>query len=346
MFQERYRKMNEEIAPAGELLAATAAKMHSAQKNRPARRMRRAIAIAAAAALVIGCGTPALAANVPGVYETLYLLSPATAQFFMPVNEVSESSGVKMEVVSAYVRGDTAGVYLTMQDLTGERFNGSLDLYDSYSLHYPARTGQMSGCSLVAYDDETKTATFLIEITNMDGEVFGGSKYTFSVRQLLTGQREQTDVAILGGLGEVPLDPPTEQQFVNGASTPDATVDIPDTYDFLKPQAALWQSEDGVFSLSALGYRGGKLHALYATTGRLAHDNHGWFQLTAPDGTEVSPAMTLMYQTDGDDTQYSEFIYDVSYLDLPACKLTGSLYTADTMIEGDWRVTFRLPHSA
>lgn len=56
--------------------------------------------------------------------------------------------------------------------------------------------------------------------------------------------------------------------------------------------------------------------------------------------------MTLMYQTDGDDTQYSEYIYDVSYLDLPACKLTGGLYTADTMIEGDWRVTFRLPHGA
>lgn len=343
MFQQRYRKMNEEIAPSDVLLAATAARLEQAQR-RPRRAFRR-IAIAAAAALVIGCGTPALAANVPGVYETLYLLSPATAQFFIPVRAVSESNGVKMEVVSAYVRGDTAGVYLTMQDLTGERFRGSLDLYDSYSLNYPVRTGQSGGCTLVEYDEQSKTATFLVEITNMDGEAFKGGKYTFSVRQLLTGKQGQTGVVVADGLGGVPSDPPTEPHGVSGGSTTGETTVIPDVYDFLAPQGTLWQSTDGVFSLDAIGYRDGKLHALYATNGHMGYDNHGWFELTAPDGTTVAPAMTLMYRAEGSDTSYTEFVYDVSGLALPACKLTGSLYTADTLIEGDWRVTFRLPDS-
>lgn len=338
-FQKRYHSMNDQIAPDDTLVEQTLAQ--AAAHKRPPHRMRRAVAILAAAALLIGCGAPALAANVPGVYETLYAISPATAQFFMPVGESCEDNGVKMEVVSAFVKGDTAGVYLTMQDLTGDRFGGTLDLFDSYSLHYPVRTGQSSGCTLVEYDTDTRTATFLIEIKNMNGERFRGGKYTFSVRQLLTGRQNQDGMLVAAGLSDVPTNAPTETHRPNGASyLTEPGFDTSADYPFLTPQSTLWQSEDGVFSLVAAGYRDGQLHLQYRT--RKEFDNHAWFQLFGADGREVKADYTMSYQDFDAGLFYQEFVYDVAYSELPACMAAGDLVTSDTLIEGDWRVTFRL----
>ncbi|MDY3619186.1 DUF4179 domain-containing protein [Agathobaculum sp.] len=339
MFETRYRKLNEQIAPGDALLEDTLAQM--AQHRRPKRRLHRTVAICAAAALLIGCGTPALAANVPGIYEVLYTLSPATAQFFMPVNKSCEDNGVKMEVVSAFVKDDTAGVYLTMQDIAGDRFDGTLDLFDSYSLHYPVRSGQSGGCTAIEYDTETRTATFLIEISNMDGERFQSGKYTFSVRQLLTGRQDMDGILVAAGLPDVPLDPPTEEHSPSGGSyLSEPGFDMSSNYPFLVPQGTLWESEDGVFSLVAAGYRDGQLHLQYRT--HKVYDNHAWFQLFAPDGEEIEPAYTISHLDHEAGLSYDEFVYDMAYEDLAGCMATGDLATSDTLIEGNWRVTFRL----
>lgn len=339
MFETDYRKLNERIAPGSALLEDTLAQMK--QGKRPRRRMRRALAIALAAALLIGCGTPALAANVPAVYEVLYAISPSTAQFFMPVNQSCEDNGVKMEVVSAFVKDDTAGVYLTMQDLTGDRFDGTLDLFDSYSLHYPVRGGQSAHCTSIAYDTQSGIATFLIEIKNMNGEKFRGGKYTFSVRQLLTGRQDMDGILVAAGLPDVPLDPPTETYSPNGGSyLNEPGFDMSADYPFLVPQGTLWESEDGVFSLAAAGWRNGQLHLQYRT--RREYDNHAWFQLFAPDGNEIEPAYTISHFDYDTGLSYDEFVYDTPYEDLAGCMATGDLATSDTLIEGNWRVTFRL----
>lgn len=74
-FRNQYRSMNERIAPDNALVAATLARMARGEKprHRP-RRLRRVITAAVAAAVIIGCMTPALAANVPGVYQALYTI--------------------------------------------------------------------------------------------------------------------------------------------------------------------------------------------------------------------------------------------------------------------------------
>lgn len=87
-----------------------------AGKKRKKSRLKKGVASAAAAALVIMVGTPLLAAESPAFYQALYSVSPSAAQFFIPVREACVDNGIRMEVVSAGLEGDTARIYVSLQD--------------------------------------------------------------------------------------------------------------------------------------------------------------------------------------------------------------------------------------
>ncbi len=348
-FRTQYQNMNEQIAPDDTLCADTLTRMRREKTKRKPRRLRRIVTLAVAAAIAMGCVTPALAAHVPEVYQALYAISPAAAQALMPVNKVCEDQGVRMEVVSAFVEGDTAGVYLTLTDTTGKLFgNSAPDLYDSYSLHYPARIGQLSHCHLVEYDAAAAAATYYIEIANVGGEQYIGDKFTFSCRQLLIGRQKQAGVAVSYDLSYVPLAPQTAVHPINGASSIEAMpAEVGQQisnggYDFLVPQGTLWQSDDGIFSLTAAGYADGYLHLQYAASQPLARDNHAELFLHAPDGTQIWHEYTVSYNDYENDISYTDFVYPVCYEDLPGCALSTDMYTTDARMEGNWQVTFRL----
>ncbi len=341
-FQRQYRRMNDAVAPDEALVSETLGLIASGKTRKPSR-MRRIAAITAAAVLVTACVTPALAANVPGVYEVLYTVSPAAAQFVMPVNKVCEEQGVRMEVKSIAIEGDTAEVIVTLQDVSGTLFGDNApDLCDSYSLNYPARVGQMCGCELQNYDVENSTATYKLTITNMENEAFRGEKYTFSIKELLIGRKYQAGIDVDYGLSNVTVDPETEVRRMNGGSSRDTDCEVLslEEYAFLKPQGTLWQDEKGMFSLIAAGYSDGQLHLQFQTNDALNYDNHAWYIFYAPDGSEVEEAYTVGYNDFESDISCTEFVYDIGYDELPECCLTADLYTASGKIKGDWRVTF------
>ncbi len=119
---------------------------------------------------------PVLAASVEPVYELIYLVSPSAAQFFVPVQKSDTNNGIKMEVVSADIRGDTARIYITMQDLIGDRVDETIDLYDSYDIRLPFDgTGFFAGRWVtIQYPD----SDLLITIKT-DGQKIAGKKITF-----------------------------------------------------------------------------------------------------------------------------------------------------------------------
>jgi hypothetical protein len=102
------------------------------------------------------------------------VLSPELAQLLQPVALVSESNGIKMEVVAAMNDDDTAVAYLTMQDLSGDRIKGSIDLY-----HYSISEGSMFTHEMIAYDEKTKTAT--IRLLANGGSKLNGEKITLRI---------------------------------------------------------------------------------------------------------------------------------------------------------------------
>ena len=124
------------------------------------RRMR--IAAACLAGVLFLSASSLLAAVAAGsmpAYEILYALYPETAKRLTPVQISCEDNGIRMEVEAVYVHADTAEIYLSMQDLTGERIDETVDLFDSYSIH----SSRDSSCSTLCFpvrNSETLNVSF------------------------------------------------------------------------------------------------------------------------------------------------------------------------------------------
>lgn len=82
------------------------------------RRLRRVYMMAAAFAMVCALGVTALA--VPDLAQKLGMLSRQTLSYLRPVEKETVAGDVRAEVVAAMNDGDTAVVYVSLQDLSGK----------------------------------------------------------------------------------------------------------------------------------------------------------------------------------------------------------------------------------
>lgn len=303
---------------------------------------------AAAAVLLAVCfftGVPLLAAEVPAFYHVLYQISPATAQFFIPVRESCEDNGIRMEVEAAYVQGDTARVYVALQDLEEDRIDATTDLFDSYSIQ--KSFDSVGSCRRVSYEEETGKATFLVEITRMDGKPVEGGKITFSVREFISGKAAEEDV-------------PVDLQPVRLAERENmAVVEAPritgygfsgkapaETEDFsaivLQPQEMLCSPMDKIY-ITAAGYLDGMLHIQLAVTDKTTLDTHGFLYLMDGEGNRVDSYSSISFMEEKEErVDFQEFLFQIPKEDLGKYKLYGSFYKAGRNVQGNWRVTFSL----
>ncbi len=345
MFNETlYRSMNERIQPEAALvLRVQAAAQSRVRGAKPRMRTLRRAAIAAALALALLFAAPALAAGLPSIYNLMYAVSPTIAQFFVPVQEACEDNGVRMEVVAASVHGSTAEVYLTMRDLTGERIDETTDLYDSWEIRIPFDAS--GSCSRVAYDAETRTVTFLAQLTAWDGRKIPGDKMTFSVGCFISGKRESLAVPLALDWSNAQAEPRTQRVEFSGYSGLDNGEDIPDGGSVLLPGETLCTPCEG-FSVSAMGYIDGKLHIQLYIPGRGELDDHAFLYTLTPDGARTN--LDILYfgwydRATGERADYVDYVLDVSPEALQGCALYGDFYAAASRTDGDWRVTFPLP---
>ena len=96
--------------------------------------MRRAVAAAATIMLVFTMSVPALAAaDYEPAYNLLYKVSPTIAQKLKPVRMSCEDNGIKFEVISAYVEGSEAKIFISAQDIDGDKIDETTDLFDCYN---------------------------------------------------------------------------------------------------------------------------------------------------------------------------------------------------------------------
>ena len=45
-----------------------------------------------------------------------------------------EDNGIKFEVISAYVEGNEAKIFISVQDIDGDRIDETTDLFDNFSI--------------------------------------------------------------------------------------------------------------------------------------------------------------------------------------------------------------------
>ena len=340
-FREKYNAMQRDVRPDAPLLQCTRAAAQKAPA-RP-RRLRPLIALAAVlvclALTVPAFAMPALAAD-PNGYALLYSISPAAAQFFKPVNRSDEDNGIRLTVDSVYLHSDTVEVYVALQDLTGDRLDETTDLFDSYRIN---RGFDCSAtCSLAGYDAQTRTARFLISITSFDGQDIEDDKLTFSLNRLLTGKTE-TEGAVTGlDLAAVQAEPATQQVTRRGGSgiAAEAGGSTAETRTALVPTGTLAAPAPGV-AITAVGYVDGLLHIQVLYENILETDNHG--QLWLDNGVEKLECLgSLSFFAENGSDSYEDYYFDVTPAQLADCTLYGSFVTADTLIEGNWEITFPL----
>ena len=148
MFQNEYRKMNEKILPKKELRERV---MEKASPRRPAR--IRVAVVAAMLALAI--------LAVPAAAQ----VSLELATRFRPVMESCTVDGIKMEVVAASVHGATAEVYISFEDLQGDRIDEKLRIEGEELLGKNPFLSGTWGSSLGKFDynGETGQAIMVME---------------------------------------------------------------------------------------------------------------------------------------------------------------------------------------
>lgn len=348
MFPETYRNMNDAVTPSPALVEKTLA---GAKRRRFP--LRRVAAIAAAAALCIA--TPALAAQTEPGYQLLYAVSPAAAQFFQPVQRSCTDNGVTMEVAAVRVEGSAAQAYIT---LTGDAVDETCDLFDSYNFHLPF--DQIGHCQRVGYDAATHTATFLCTTETMDGSpIPAGGKMTFSVGCFLSGRETAEDLAVEIGLADYAFEAAaastwsypsekTDGAFYRTGGSYSAEEDeaLYQTAPILLPGEVLAEPVSGL-SVTTAGYADGLFHIQLCRGNAVQLDNHGWLWLEDAAGNRTEPRCSIGFHNDaetetGGRLDYTDFLFDVSPADLSGYTLHGDFYTASTLTEGRWRVTFPL----
>lgn len=219
-------------------------------------------------------------------------------------------------------------------------------------------------------DDETKTATFLIEVQPMNHQNIRGKKLTFSVDRFLSHKRRKTVTLPLLNYDTVQMNPEAltgkelhEKYYINSYSN-----DIERDFErnrYLEPQTGSPLADVDGIRITAVAYIDGKLHIQTYEENGLNTDNHYFLYLRDKDGN-VMPCTAIGYgniidkdgnviwhQNDsiryldysrGDRRgDYSELIYDIPLEDLEQYTLTGEFVTADPAypaVEGKWRITF------
>ena len=377
-FKDTYREWNEKVQPSEELLsrlfteasqvteaseisaAEESAKRHKKRnhkvwenkirenkiqgKQNHNRRWGRGIAVAAGLLLVINVSLPVLAGTFPTIYELMYLVSPAVAQFYQPVQLSDEYDGIRMEVVAAYIHEETAEIYITLQDLEKDRLDETTDLYDSYSIHMPYSA--IGNCRKVGYDPESGILTYLITVTQENGRKIEGEKLTFSVGGYLGQKQEYEKIEIPIDLTQVTeeayqyVDTPARGGTMTSHS--ELAAIMPETYPVLVPQPADPDFPIEGVKLTGIGYVEGKLHIQYAVENALNNDNYGSFFLQNEAGEMLQEAGSISFYEESGKKRidYRDSVFLIPQEELQNYRLYGDFVISEGFHEGNWQVTF------
>ena len=296
--------------------------------------VKRWIAIAACLCLCFCLTVPALAATGNELaYEVLYSISPSIAQKLKPVNASCEDNGIEMTVVAAEVDGEKATILVSMRDNTGNRLDETTDLFDSYSIHTPY--DQSCGCSIVSYDEDTKTATFMLTIEQMDHILIPGDKITFSVSQLLS-KKEHSNFKL------TQINTENVHSITEFATNPDirGRGGI-DNMLFMKPDEANAISLTNGVTLTGYGIVDGKLHVQLRYNDILNTDNHGYIYLKTQDDKVIDSESNFAFWDVSHVNSYEEYVFSISYEELADYEIWGEFWTCNNgPIKGHWQVTF------
>ncbi|MDT0150192.1 DUF4179 domain-containing protein [Priestia aryabhattai] len=319
--------------------------VEKAKSEQPRRTFKKAIVFPAAAALFLIGSAGVGAATFPSFNHLLSLVSPDIALFLQPIETTSEDKGIKMKVVGAMNDDEMAVIYVTMQDLTGNRLDKTLDLYD-----YTLTDGHMFNSQIVNYDKDTNTATLRIQANG--GTNFNNKKIKLRISSFLSqkykheGIKIDTDLSELKNKNVDTISLSTDSTSGGGGEITDQ-LDSGESIEILKPNETILSLPKIKFMhVSSIGFVNGQLHVQTKWSDEDI-DSHGDFYLVDPSGKKINAASKVYYGVDKSGktvygNNYVEYIFNANNEDFSKLKLMGDLVSNGNFIKGNWSTTFKL----
>lgn len=329
-------------------------------KKRKPMRLRRTLVTIAAACMAMVFGLAAAATAFPGFETFIANMGEDLRQLVQPIAEEITDDGICMQVVAAVNDGDTAVVYITLQDLEGDRIDETTELYDRN-----LGDGMMGFAHMVYFDEETRTATYRME--SMGTETVSGKKITVNVSALLSGGEWQENIATglylsdvmalnaqpaivvpdpLGSMGfSYSVNPATNKKLEGMMEQTSIAVLQPDANPTTLPKTDL-------LTISNIGIVDGFLH-IQQKPQEMERLNIILPYLMYPGQSDERP-LAVAYASfgtpetygDGVYAPYNEHIFELPQ-DVPPqdVQLALTAYTYQLYVEGNWKVTFVLDES-
>ena len=317
---------------------------------------RRCIALAIALTMFVSVGV--MGATIPSFNRLISKVQDEIGNYLYPIQLTSEDKGIKTEVVAAYNDDDMAVIYINIQDLEGNRVDGSTDFYN-----YSFSNGDTFGVELVNYDESTKTATMRVMING--GKKLSNKDIVFTLNSFISGGVELEDIDTGVNLKDYYKDSEftvLDKEVSRGYSVPEKDSDL-----WKNGKSKILTKEDknikipnvDFMHITNMGVIDGELHIQTKWSGT-GIDDHGWFYFVDRDGNKIDMVEKTIHfgryengevitENKRDENgkltegyEYEEYIYDLKGANIDDLTLTAYMKSSKNYIEGSWKTKFKL----
>ncbi|MCR6513347.1 hypothetical protein M4I33_00440 [Clostridium sp. LY3-2] len=299
------------------------------------------IAFAIVILLSFTISIPVLANSSSSFNNLINFVEDKFLSLFNPLEIKKEDNNIKLEVVSGVKDNDTAIIYITLQDLNGNRIDENLDLNDSLKIK-----GLDSFTSELSYfDKETQTATLKIQGTGNSLS----DNLSLSLSSFLSGKVEESSVLDKNTFLELIKTKPSTVKL-NPKEMLGTSGDIGnfESIDVLNKGTLNHKFKDiPNMTITNIGIINNSLH-IQTKWNKEKHNNHGYLYLTNNKDETLklnSSNISLSFNEYGDAIQgndYVEFIYDLEEFDPTKLNLNAYSSYNENLIEGNWNLKFKL----
>ncbi len=256
-----------------------------------------------------------------------------------------KAKGIEIKPLAVVNDHDMLVVYLTMQDLTGNRLDETMSIYD-----YFVEGTTINNCQVIDYEPTTKTA--ILRLQGNGGSELEKDKIRICIKSFLSHKQEVDSVETNIGLSKLPHLREVDsaklfRDFTSGGGgTGELWNEIENKgYIGILKVANKNISVSGIkgMTISNIGFVDNKLH-IQTKWSENNGDNNGYFYLVDKAGDKVDVLENNFYfgVDESNNIQfggnYIEYILDISPEEIGDLELRGYFVEWDELVEGGWQV--------
>ena len=306
------------------------------------------VAVTFSVLLSLVVAVPVMAATFSSFEGLLNTIDSKFENLLEPIQLISENNGIKMEVVSAMKDEDMIVVYITLQDIEGNRIDKTLDLNDSYRIEgLNSYTNE-----IVDYNEQSKTATIRIQANS--NKNLRNKKIEFSLNSFISGEKIissslSNDIFVGSLINEVKNTAKLYMDNIAGGGgllyeelSNEKEIDILE-----KDKLNIKFNNISSMSITNMGIINNQLH-IQTKWDKSKFDNHGFLYLTDNEGKKIDVRDANIYYSFDENgrtiygNDYIEYIFDLTNINLNSINLNADVFYSENYVQGPWKTNFKI----